>query len=108
VIFTKELERTILGCLKGNESFPCREHTLLLSNSEFLFMGYSDVRGILAEGMAMKEEIKQISLNKSILQVRAIAKEWYKKEEYNSVYVKLRNKKHMDLHVWLRQQLTIL
>ncbi len=48
-------------------------------------MGYSDVRGILAEGMAMNEEIKQANLNESILQVRAIAREWYKKEEYESM-----------------------
>jgi len=41
----------------------------------------------LAEGMAMNEEVKQINLNKSIHQVRAIAREWYKKEEYDSICV---------------------
>ncbi len=57
-------------------------------------MGYSDVRGILAEGMATKEEVKQTNLNKSIQQVREIAREWYKKkEEYNSIYVNLSSKK---------------
>jgi len=49
--------------------------------------------GILAEGMAMKEEVKQTNLNKSIRQVRAIAREWYKKEEYDSICVNLRSKK---------------
>ena len=56
-------------------------------------MGYSDVRGILAEGMAMNEEVKQTNLNKSIHQVRAIAREWYKKGEYDSMCVRLIRKK---------------
>ena len=57
-------------------------------------MGYSDVRGILAEGMAMREEVKQTNLNESVHQVRAIAREWYKKkEEYDSIYVTLVAKK---------------
>jgi hypothetical protein len=34
----------------------------------------------LAEGMAKKEGIKQTNLNKSIRQVRVIAREWYRKE----------------------------
>jgi hypothetical protein len=34
----------------------------------------------LAEGMAKEEEVKQTNLNKSIHQVRAIAREWYTKE----------------------------
>jgi FMN-dependent NADH-azoreductase len=92
----KALTLVSCGSVYDNGSFRCREHTISLSISEFQFMGYSDVRGILAEGMAMKEEIKQTNLNKSIFQVRSIAKEWYKKKEYNSVYVKLRNKKHMN------------
>jgi hypothetical protein len=57
-------------------------------------MGYSDVRGILAEGMAKKEEVKQTNLNKSIHQVRAIAREWYKKEEeFGSICVNVIGKK---------------
>ena len=56
-------------------------------------MGYSDVRGVLAEGMAMNEEVKQTNLNESIRQVRAIAREWYKKEEYESMCVNLSSKK---------------
>jgi hypothetical protein len=52
-------------------------------------MRYSDVRGVLAEGMSMKEEVKQTNLNKSVRQVRAIAREWYRKEGYNSMCVNL-------------------
>lgn len=71
------------GGVYSNESFSGREHALSLSILEFQFMGYSDVRGILAEGMAMNEELKQTNLNKSIRQVRAIAREWYRKEVYD-------------------------
>jgi FMN-dependent NADH-azoreductase len=81
------------GGVYSNESFSGREHALSLSNLEFQYMGYSDVRGILAEGMAMKEEVKQTNLNKSILQVRAVAREWYRKEEYDSMCVNLICKK---------------
>jgi FMN-dependent NADH-azoreductase len=63
--------------IHSNESISNREHALSLSNLEFQYMGHSDVRGVLAEGMAMKEEVKQTSLDKSIRQVRAIAREWY-------------------------------
>jgi len=66
----------------SNKSSSNREHALSLSNLEFQYMGYSDVRGILAEGMEMNEEVKQINLNKSIHQVQEIAREWYIKEEY--------------------------
>jgi hypothetical protein len=68
-------------------------HALSLSNLEFQFLGYSDVRGVLAEGMAKEEEIKQTNLNKSINQVRAIAKEWYAKEEDELVSVNVISKK---------------
>jgi FMN-dependent NADH-azoreductase len=70
------------GGVYSNESSSSREHALSLSNLEFQFLGYSDVREVLAEGMAKEEEVKQINLNKSIRQVRAIAREWYTKEEY--------------------------
>jgi FMN-dependent NADH-azoreductase len=81
------------GGVYSDESSSSREHALSLSNLEFQFLGYSDVRGILAEGMAKKEEVKQTSLNKSIRQVRAIAREWYRKEEYDPMYVNLISKK---------------
>jgi FMN-dependent NADH-azoreductase len=75
------------GGVYSNESSSVREHALSLSTTEFQFLGYSDVRGILAEGMAMNEEIKQANLNKAISEVRAIAREWYEKKEYDSIYV---------------------
>jgi FMN-dependent NADH-azoreductase len=81
------------GGLYNNKSSSGREHALSLSNLEFQYMGYSDVRGILAEGMAMNEEIKETNLSKSIRQVRAIAREWYKKGEYDSMCVNLISKK---------------
>jgi FMN-dependent NADH-azoreductase len=86
---------TLISCggVYSNESSSGREHALSLSNLEFQFLGYSDVRGVLAEGMAKEEEVKQTNLNKSIRQVRAIAREWYKKEEYDSICIKLSSKK---------------
>jgi FMN-dependent NADH-azoreductase len=87
---------TLISCggVYSNQTSSGREHALSLSNLEFLFMGYSDVRGVLAEGMAMNEEIKQTNLNKSIRRVREIAREWYKKEEvYDSIFVNLSSKK---------------
>jgi FMN-dependent NADH-azoreductase len=64
------------GVYSNESSFSGRgEHALSLSNLEFQYMGYSDVQGVLAQGMAMNEEVKQTNLNKSIRQVRAIATE---------------------------------
>jgi len=70
------------GGVYSNESSSGGEHALSLSIVEFQFLGYSDVRGILAEGMAMNEEIKQANLNKAISEVRATAREWYEKKEF--------------------------
>ena len=56
-------------------------------------MGYSDVRGILAEGMTKEEEVKQTNLNKLIRQVQAIAREWYRKEEDDLMSVNIISKK---------------
>jgi FMN-dependent NADH-azoreductase len=82
------------GGVYSNESLSLRrEHALSLSILEFQFLGYSDVRGVLAEGMAKEEEIKQTNLNKSINQVRTIAKEWYAKEEDELVSVNIVSKK---------------
>jgi FMN-dependent NADH-azoreductase len=69
------------GGVYSNEQFSGREHALSLSIQEFQYMGYSDVRGVLAEGMSMKEEVKQTNLDKSMRQIRAIAREWYEKEK---------------------------
>jgi hypothetical protein len=70
----------------SNESTSSREHALSLSNLEFQY-GYSDVRGVIAEGMAMSEDIKQTNLNKSIHQLQEIAREWYKNEEHDPMCV---------------------
>jgi hypothetical protein len=64
-------------------------------------MGCYDVRGILAEGMAMKEEVEQTNLNKSIRRVRVIGREWYKKEEYDSVCVNLSSKKGKGTQIYV-------
>jgi len=55
------------------------EHALSLTKIEFQFMGYSDIRGILAGGMNAEESVKSLNLEKSIKQVRSIAQEWYHK-----------------------------
>jgi FMN-dependent NADH-azoreductase len=73
------------GGIYSNESFSNREHALSLSNLEFQYMGYSDVRGILAEGMAMNEKVRQTNLNKSIIKVQEIARVWYRKKGYNDL-----------------------
>lgn len=59
-------------------------------------MGYSDVRGILVEGMAMNEEVRQTNLNESIRQVRAIAREWYQKEECDLICINLSSKERRE------------
>lgn len=53
------------------------EHALSLTKSIFQFMGYSDIRGILAGGMNTGEDAKSLNLEKSIKQVQTIAQEWY-------------------------------
>lgn len=53
------------------------EHAASLSNSEFQFMGFSDVKGILAEGMGGAEDAKSSSLAKAFDEIHAITHEWY-------------------------------
>ena len=53
------------------------EHAVSLSNSEFQFMGFSDVKGILADGMGGAEDAKSSSLAKAFEEIHAIAHEWY-------------------------------
>jgi FMN-dependent NADH-azoreductase len=53
------------------------EHALSLAKIEFQFMGFSDIRGILNEGMNAGDEIQSENLHKSIDYVKKIAKEWY-------------------------------
>lgn len=73
----KALVLVASGGFYGKEPMTSREHALSLGKIEFQFMGYSDVRGILAEGMNAGEEHKMSSLEKSINQVQKIAQEWY-------------------------------
>lgn len=53
------------------------EHAVSLSNSEFQFMGFSDVKGVLADGMGGAEDAKSSSLTKAFEEIHAIAHEWY-------------------------------
>jgi FMN-dependent NADH-azoreductase len=53
------------------------EHALSLTKIEFQFMGYSDVQGILAEGMNAGDDAQSANLKKSIEQIRSIAQKWY-------------------------------
>jgi FMN-dependent NADH-azoreductase len=92
----KALTLVSCGGVYSNESSSGREHALSLSNLEFQYMGYSDVRGILAEGMAMNEEVRRSNLNKSIRQVRAIAGEWYQKEESDLLCISLSSKERRE------------
>ena len=54
------------------------EHALSLTKIEFQFMGYTDVQGLLAEGMNAEDEVQSANLKKSIEHVQSIAQKWYK------------------------------
>ena len=53
------------------------EHAVSLAKVEFQFMGFSDIRAILNEGMNAGDKIQSENLGKSIDAVQKIAKEWY-------------------------------
>jgi FMN-dependent NADH-azoreductase len=53
------------------------EHAVSLSNAEFQFMGFSEVKGILAEGMNGAEDIKSNNLAKAFEEIQAITRAWY-------------------------------
>ena len=53
------------------------EHAVSLAKLEFKFMGFSDIRAILNEGMNAGDQVQSENLGKSINTVRKIAKEWY-------------------------------
>ncbi|MGB9003541.1 MAG: NAD(P)H-dependent oxidoreductase [Nitrosotalea sp.] len=53
------------------------EHAVSLSNAEFQFMGFSEVKGILAEGMNGAEDAKSSNLAKAFDEIQAITREWY-------------------------------
>jgi FMN-dependent NADH-azoreductase len=65
------------GGLYIKEPMTSHEHALSLSKIEFQFMGFSDVRGILNEGMNAGDQIQSENLRKSLDAVTKIAKEWY-------------------------------
>lgn len=55
------------------------EHAISLAKIEFQFMGFSDVREILAEGMNADDETKSTTLQKSMDEIKKITQEWYQK-----------------------------
>lgn len=65
------------GGFYTNEPMIHWEHALSLAKIEFQFMGFSDIRGILNEGMNAGDQIQSENLRKSIDDVRKIAIEWY-------------------------------
>lgn len=65
------------GGFYTKEPMVAWEHALSLTKLEFQFMGYSDVQGILAEGMNAGDDIKSVNLTKSIEQIQSIAQKWY-------------------------------
>lgn len=63
---------------------PTYEHALSLAKIEFKFMGFSDIRGVLGEGMSPSkgEDAKARLLEETIEQVRSITQEWYAREMF--------------------------
>ena len=53
------------------------EHAVSLSNAEFQFMGFSEVKGILVEGMNEAEDIKSNNLAMAFEEIQTITREWY-------------------------------
>lgn len=53
------------------------EHAISLSKIEFQFMGFSDIRTILAEGMNAGEKIRSENIQKSITEIEKITQDWY-------------------------------
>ncbi|MDE1770678.1 MAG: NAD(P)H-dependent oxidoreductase [Thaumarchaeota archaeon] len=53
------------------------EHAISLSKIEFQFMGFSDIRAILAEGMNAGGEIQSENIKKSIAEIEKIIQDWY-------------------------------
>jgi len=60
---------------------PTYEHGMTLAKLEFKFMGFSDIRGVLGEGMSPSktEEAKALLLDDAIELARSISQEWYAK-----------------------------
>lgn len=74
----KALTLVSAGANYEKEPMASWEHALSLTNLEFKFMGYSDVRGILAGGMGAGES-NSLHLEKFVKQAKSIAQEWYNK-----------------------------
>jgi FMN-dependent NADH-azoreductase len=74
----KALVLVTSGGFYSKEPMAAWEHALSLTKLEFQFMGYSDVQGILAEGMNAGDDIKSANMKKSIEQVQSIAQAWHK------------------------------
>lgn len=72
----KALTIVTSGGIYENGPMTPWEHALSLAKIEFQFMGYSDIRGILAGGMNAGDDVKSLRLENSIKQVRSIAQEW--------------------------------
>lgn len=72
----KALTIVTSGGIYENGAMASWEHALSLAKIEFQFMGYSDIRGILAGGMNAGDDVKSLNLENSIKQVRSIAQEW--------------------------------
>lgn len=61
---------------------PTYEHAMSLAKLEFKFMGFSDIRGVLGEGMSpsKSEDVKAHLLDEVTEQVTSITQEWYGKK----------------------------
>lgn len=61
---------------------PTYDHGFSLAKLEFKFMGFSEIQGVLGEGLSpsKSEEAKAHLLAESIEQVRTITQEWYGKK----------------------------
>ena len=73
----KALVLVTSGGFYSKEPMITWEHALSLTKIEFQFMGYSDIQGILAEGMNAGDDVQSNNLKKSIEQIHAIAQKWY-------------------------------
>ena len=56
---------------------PMWEHALSLAKTEFQFMGFTDIRGVLAESMARGGNVVEHNLKYAIEQIQSITQEWY-------------------------------
>jgi FMN-dependent NADH-azoreductase len=63
---------------EGPRFGPAWEYALRLAQAEFRFMGFSDVRGVLAEGQVIGDAaLSARLLGEAVERVRALARAWY-------------------------------